>query len=163
MILPDFMIRERGIFTPFSERSKQRGMSYGLSHAGYDVRIDLNNCIHRTMVEGHDTACIILAPGQFMLASTIEHFAMPIDLLGIVHDKSTWARQGIACQNTVIEPGWRGYLTLEITNHGPTEVRIHHGDPIAQIVLHVLVAPPERVYAGKYQDQGQGPQEARFE
>lgn len=153
MILPDFMIRERGIFTPFHERSKQRGMSYGLSYAGYDVRIDLDNPIKAMRLE----------PGAFILASTIEHFDMPSNVLGIVHDKSTWARRGLAAQNTVIEPGWKGYLTLELTNHGPEPIVIEHGDPIAQIVLHLLAAPPESVYEGKYQNQEKGPQEARFE
>jgi dCTP deaminase len=40
--------------------------------------------------------------------------------MGIVHDKSTWARRGLVVQNTVIEPGWHGYqTTIELTNHGP--------------------------------------------
>ena len=34
--------------------------------------------------------------------------------MGIVHDKSTWARRGLVVQNTVIEPGWHGYLTIEV-------------------------------------------------
>lgn len=159
MILPDFMIRERGIFTPFSERSKQRGMSYGLSMAGYDIRIDLEEDKYLLA----DTYGTILYPGDFLLAATVERFDMPTDVLGIVHDKSTWARQGLAAQNTVIEPGWRGFLTLELTNHGPKEILILHGDPIAQIVLHQLAARPESAYDGKYQDQEKGPQEARFE
>lgn len=157
MILPDFMIRERGIFTPFSERSKQRGMSYGLSHAGYDVRITLNG------MTAFSAGVVQLEPGGFMLASTLEHFDMPADLLGIVHDKSTWARMGLAAQNTIIEPGWKGYLTLELTNHSDKVIAIHEGDPIAQIVLHQLAAPPESTYQGKYQSQEKGPQEARFE
>lgn len=148
MILSGQSIRERGIFTPFSEKGKQNGMSYGLSSAGYDVRID---------------GSILLQPGDFVLAATLEHFDMPNDLIGIVHDKSTWARQGIACQNTVIEPGWKGYLTLELTNHSQKIVEIHHGDPIAQILLHLVDKPVEDPYDGKYQNQEEGPQEARFE
>lgn len=157
MILPDFMIRERGIFTPFSERSKQRGMSYGLSHAGYDVRITLKGMV------AFAAGVVQLEPGGFMLASTLEHFDIPPDLLGIVHDKSTWARMGLAAQNTVIEPGWKGHLTLELTNHSDKVIAIHEGDPIAQIVFHQLAAVPERAYEGKYQNQGEGPQAARFE
>lgn len=160
MILPDWQIRQRGIFTPFCERSKQRGMSYGLSFAGYDVRVDLDDD-HNLM---GDVYALLLPPGRFVLASTMEHFAIPNDVMGIVHDKSTWARLGLAVQNTVLEPGWRGYLTLELTNHGPQDILVYHGDPIAQIVLHQLAAPPEHTYeGGKYQDQEQGPQAARFE
>lgn len=168
MILPDFMIRERGIFTPFSERSKRRGMSYGLSHAGYDVRVDLSHLELR--YEAHEDPAIpcgvralLLQPNESVLAATVEHFKMPANVLGVVHDKSTWARQFLAAQNTVIEPGWEGYLTLELSNHGPDPIVIYDQDPIAQIVLHMLVAPPESVYNGKYQNQERGPQEARFE
>jgi dCTP deaminase len=152
MILSGQTIRKKGIFTPFRERTKRNGMSYGLSMAGYDVRVNFA------------TAPIVtLRPGDFMLAVTCEHFDMPPDVLGIVHDKSTWARQGIAVQNTVIEPGWKGYLTLEITNHGTSTVVIQSGDPIAQIVCHLLDEPAEKLYDGKYQDQEDTPQAARFE
>lgn len=148
MILPAQMIRERGIFTPFCERSVEHGMSYGLGAAGYDVRVAEE---------------VLLLPGAMELASTVERFDMPADLLGIVHDKSTWARRGVAVQNTVIEPGWRGYLTLELTNHTAAPLFIWAGAPIAQIVLHLLAAPTEQPYAGKYQDQAAGPQAALTE
>jgi dCTP deaminase len=85
---------------------------------------------------------------------------MPPDVIGFVHDKSSWARKGLAVQNTVIEPGWRGYLTLELTNHGRDALEITEGDPIAQIVFHYLDALTEQPYVGKYQDQGYGPQRA---
>ena len=152
MILSGQSIRKRGIFTPFSERTRHNGMSYGLSMAGYDVRINMG-----------DREEVTLKPGESILGVTIEHFDMPIDVLGIVHDKSTWARQFIAVQNTVIEPGWRGYLTLEITNHGHYTVTLRTGDPIAQIVLHQLDEPAEQPYDGKYQNQESTPQKARFE
>lgn len=123
-------------------------MSYGLSAAGYDVRVDRTN---------------ILYPGEFLLAATLERFKMPGNLLGIVHDKSTWARLGLAVQNTVIEPGWEGYLTIELTNHSPAPLTVSQGDPIAQIVFHYLDEPTDNPYSGKYQNQERGPQAARFE
>jgi dCTP deaminase len=131
-------IRQRGIFTPFCERSKVFGMSYGLSPCGYDIRIE----------QGFK-----LFPGEFKLGSTVEHFIMPADLVGIVHDKSTWARLGIAVQNTVIEPGWRGQLVVELTNHSDLVREIMAGSPIAQVVLHKLDEETEQPYRGKYQDQ----------
>lgn len=145
MILSGKSIRERGIFTPFSEKDRFNGMSFGLSYAGYDVRLDQE---------------ITIKAGGFTLASTLEHFTMPDDCVGIVHDKSTLARIGIACQNTVAEPGWRGYLTLEITNHSDQDVTLPKGSPIAQIIFHLLDQPIEQVYEGKYQDQKRGVQEA---
>lgn len=148
MIIPAQEIRRRGIFTPFHERTVVRGRSFGVSSAGYDVRI---------------AESLVLQSGEFSLASTIERFDMPNDLLGIVHDKSTWARQGLALQNTVIEPNWNGYLTLELTNHGKEILVIESGDAIAQIVLHLLSEPTEAPYSGKYQGQEAGPVAARFE
>ena len=148
MIIPAQEIRRRGIFTPFHERTVVRGKSFGVSAAGYDVRV---------------AETIILPPGGFSLASTIERFDMPNDLLGIVHDKSTWARQGLALQNTVIEPGWHGWLTLELTNHSHQPLVVEAGDPIAQIILHLLSERTEQAYTGKYQNQEAGPVAARFE
>lgn len=148
MILSAQSIRQRGIFTPFCERTREHGMTYGLGPAGYDVRVSEE---------------IALGPGGYSLASTIEHFTMPNDVLGKVADKSTWARLFLAVQNTIIEPGWRGYLTLELSNHSNRPIIIPKGAPIAQIVLHLLDQPTEQPYAGKYQDQKAGAVEAILE
>ena len=147
-ILSAQSIRERGIFTPFCERTKEFGMSYGLSSAGYDVRI---------------AETMNIPPGGAALASTLEHFNMPNDVLGKVADKSTWARRFLAVQNTIIEPGWRGFLTLELSNHSEDWIVLQAGMPIAQIILHLLDKPTEQPYEGKYQDQKQGAVEAILE
>jgi dCTP deaminase len=54
----------------------------------------------------------------------------------------------LTVQNTVIEPGWRGYLTLELTNHGPNRLEIPAGSPIAQIIFEMLDEPTEQPYRG---------------
>lgn len=141
MILSAQTIRKRGIILPFDVRTTAHGMTYGLGPCGYDVRI----------AEG-----FWLQAGEAKLASTKEHFNMPTDVLGRVCDKSTWARRFIAVQNTVIEPGWRGHLTLEISNHGLEAQRFFEGMPIAQIIFELLDEPTERPYNGKYQDQSSG-------
>ena len=154
MILPDYMIRDlrvgegRHVLEPWSERAVRNGMSFGLSCAGVDIRTKQG---------------VVLPPGGFSLLSSVEHFHMPDDVIGIVHDKSTWARRGLAAQNTVIECGWRGWLTLEVSNHSPEVIEICEGDPIAQIIFHQMAAPPERAYQGKYQDQADRPVEALSE
>lgn len=141
-------LRALRIIDPFCERTRLHGLTFGLSACGYDVRIAEN---------------ISLVPGGFRLASTMERFDMPLDVMGIVHDKSTLARRGICVQNTVIEPGWRGHLTLEITNHFGLHQAIAEGTPIAQIIFHRLDAPTAQPYEGKYQDQAPGPQQAIIE
>ena len=147
MMIPAQTLRKIQPIQPFCERTRHNGLTYGLGPAGYDVRI----------AEG-----ITASAGQFLLASTVEHFNIPNDILGKVCDKSSWARRGIAVQNTVIEPGWRGFLTLELTNHGLDRIVIEAGDPIAQIIFFRLEAATEMPYAGKYQDQEAGPQPARL-
>jgi dCTP deaminase len=148
MILAGQQIRKREPLRPFHERTVRSGMSFGLSHAGYDVRI---------------AETMWLMPGMFSLASTVEEFFMPTDLVAFVHDKSSWARRGLSLFNTVIEPGWHGFLTLELVNHSTNPLRILSGDPIAQIIFMRMEEPAENPYAGKYQNQAAGPQGARDE
>lgn len=148
MILPAQEIRKFKPVTPFVERSVHNGMSYGLSSAGYDVRI---------------AESVYMSKGVMFLASTMERFQMPTDIVGMVHDKSSWARRGLSLFNTVIEPGWHGYLTLELVYHSVEPVMINAGDPIAQIVFMRLSEPTEQPYNGKYQNQEAGPQDWRKE
>lgn len=129
-----------------AHRHDETGATGGLSCCGYDV---------------HLAQDIVLWGGRFLLASVSERFTIPNDIVGIVHDKSSWARRGLAVQNTVIEPGWRGYLTLELTHHGNNKLVMPAGTPIAQVVFHYLDEPTEQPYRGKYQDQESGPQGAR--
>ena len=140
-------IRRLNLITPFNERTMHPDarMTYGLSSCGYDIRIDQS---------------IRLEPGTFSLASSVERFHLPNFVVGKVHDKSSWARQGLAVQNTVIEPGWTGYLTLELTNHGKTIIFLDEGFPIAQILFDRLDETTEQPYSGRYQYQKRGPQEA---
>lgn len=149
MILSAQTIRLHGeaLIKPFIDEQmiSPSGLSYGLSACGYDVRLDKG---------------ITLKPGEFALGSTIEWFNIPDYLAMKVLDKSSWARQGIMVQNTIAEPGWHGYLTVEITNQSDITVTIDSGDPIAQVTFEQLDQPTDRPYQGKYQNQGKGPQPA---
>jgi len=84
---------------------------------------------------------------------------MPNNLVGIVHDKSTWARRGLSVFNTVIEPGFIGGLTLELVYHGVSNLLIPKGSGIAQVVFHRTIE--EALYNGKYQHQSTEPTPAR--
>lgn len=148
-------MEQRGLVWPFNERTVVRGKSFGLSHCGYDIRVSVPDNGH--LVGGHKA--ITLRPGQFFLASSMERIKMPNDLVAIVHDKSSWARMGLALQNTVLEPGWEGWITLEITAHRDP-VTIFDGDPIAQLMFHRLEEPTKKPYTGKYQNQADGAVEA---
>jgi len=141
------------ILVPCAEQGQDHGYSFGLGPAGYDLRVHFDP-------EGKVVG-LVMDPGSFILASTLERFYMPLNVMGIVHDKSSWARRGLAVQNTVIEPGWRGYLTLELTNHGRTTLYIPKEVGIAQVIFHYVEEQADP-YQGKYQDQEKGPVEARL-
>jgi dCTP deaminase len=136
---PPGFIGIRPMVHPFSERAVSHGLSYGLGPAGYDVRIR-----ERVILHGR---------GGFALASTIEEFAIPADIMPRVMDKSTWARRGLQAFNTTMEPGWCGFLTLELVNHSVDAILIEAGSPIVQIVFQKLDRPTELPYDGKYQHQ----------
>lgn len=147
MILPAQTIRTLSLVRPCVDAYRDElGNSAGLSACGYDITAVERVKLHRM---------------DFRLASAEQYFEMPADVMGVVHDKSSWARRGLAVQNTVLEPGWRGYLTLELTNHGLNRIVIPQGCAIAQVVFYRLEEPTVIPYDGKYQDQERGPQEAR--
>ena len=139
---------------PFIENGRHSGMSFGLSAASYDIRV--GNI-------GDDKDTIIMQPGDFRLISSLEKVRMPSDLAAMVHDKSTLARLGIALQNTFIDPGFEGYITLEVSNHSDQPFMMWLGQPIAQLVFHKLDRATEMPYKGKYSNQPSEPVEARFE
>lgn len=145
-----------------TEKLKAHGTSYGLSEAGYDIRVKQDiEFIPGT--KGLDLIRVNTSNkfGRFTLASAIEEFDMPTDLVGVVHDKSTWARQGVSVFNTVIEPGFKGGLTLEIVFHGNEPIHIPAGAGIAQVLFHKVQEHAQ--YNGKYQNQSSDPVPSKWE
>lgn len=159
-VTTDFKTGE--MIRPFSEKGIQNGMSYGLSQCGYDIRVKLPDD-YPHYVDESDNHSIMLYSRTFILVSSVERIKMPHDLVAIVHDKSSWARKGLAVQNTVLEPGWEGWITLELTNHSDRTIIIHQGDPIAQLLFYKLDEPTDIPYNGKYQNQEDRPVEAIHE
>lgn len=155
-VLSGQTIRRLGIMSPCEDRKEVsfdgRTLSSGLGPAGYDLTLDWG---------GDPDESISLAPGGFVLAAANERFRMPDNVLGRICDKSSWARRGLHCFTTVVEPGWEGWLTLELANLGDDFLELPQGIPIAQAVFEFTDEPVERPYDGKYQNQESGPQEAR--
>lgn len=160
---------------PFvKEKSYMGNLSYGLSSFGYDVRLGSEIIAFKDMPftiidpadpnrpmklerysEKHTLERVptyMLNPGKFVLGVTVETFQLPNNVCGLVRDKSTLARLGIAVQNTVLEPGWKGEVTLEITNHNSLPIRLRAGMPIAQIQF-LTGNNPKNPYDGRYQGQ----------
>jgi dCTP deaminase len=151
-------------------KERAHGVSYGLAEAGYDIRIkqevrflkpENSDWVAKTRWMEGTQHWGDFREGRFTLASIIEEFQMPQDLVAIVHDKSTWARQGLSVFNTVIEPGWHGFLTLELVFHGNEPLVIPAGAGIAQVIFHKVTDIAQ--YEGKYQNQEDRPVESQWD
>jgi len=161
MILPAQTIRslcvpvDDPLIEPFKERYTFAGVTGGLSPAGYDICLDQDITLYPVTLWN-----LFCRRKSFTLASSFERFNVPADLIFTVMDKSSWARRGLTVQNTVAEPGWSGFLTLELCNHGDTVLKLKRCTPIAQVQFRRLEAPTDQPYDGRYNKQKQGPQPA---
>ncbi len=73
----------------------------------------------------------------------------------IIHN-STYARCGIIVNTTPFEPGWRGYVTIELSNSTPLPARIYANEGIGQVLFFESDEDCETSYdekRGKYLDQ----------
>jgi dCTP deaminase len=148
------------LITPFVERGVASGKSFGLSACTYDCRIAqdllLDPMPFHPLGGGHNR-------NYRALASTIERFALPDTLCGSVLDKSSYARVFVTAFNTHLDPGWCGWLTVELVNLGDTLVTYRAGDPVCQIKFEWLDEPTEFPYTGKYNNQEDMPVPSRHE
>jgi len=100
---------------------------------------------------------ITIPPNSFALAETVERLHIPTNVSCLCLGKSTYARCGIIMNFTPFEPGWRGIVTVEISNSTPLPVEITAWQGIGQAQFSLTVGRPERTYAqkknAKYQDQ----------
>ena len=165
------MAIEKEMIKPFvSEQKSSKNISYGLSSYGYDARVsnefkiftdvdsvivDPKNFKKNSFVSRTSKECII-PPNSFALASTVEHFKIPKDVLVICLGKSTYARCGIIVNVTPLEPGWEGHVTLEFSNTTPLPAKIYANEGVAQFVFLKGNERPEISYSdrkGKYMGQ----------
>ena len=164
---------DKAMISPFvpmlvSQVNDARIVSYGLSSAGYDVRLGTmfakfatngigdphdpkaDGVMHHTQVDA-----FVIQPKEHVLGVTVEEFAMPDDVVGICLGKSTYARLGLIVNVTPLEPGWCGYLTLELHNASRRMIKVYPNEGIAQITFH-KIERPRVTYEdrhGKYQHQ----------
>ena len=123
-------------------KAKSHGVSHGLDESGYDIRTRERIVLHPFK--------------RFALASSMERFTMPTDMVGRPCNKSTWARRGLdASMTTKIEPGWHGYLTIEMIYVGWGRLVIPAGGGILSVLFEQLTNRCQ--YNGKYQHQGAAP------
>ncbi|MEW6740310.1 MAG: dCTP deaminase [Nitrospirota bacterium] len=174
MVKNDRWIKEmaqKGMIEPFNKKQVRKGViSYGVSSYGYDMRIgdefkiftNINNTVvdpknfdPKGFVDYKGDVCII-PPNSFVLASSLEYFRIPRDVLVICLGKSTYARCGLVVNVTPLEPEWEGHVTIEISNTTPLPAKIYANEGIAQLLFLQAAEICEVSYkdkAGKYQAQ----------
>jgi dCTP deaminase len=131
-----------------------------------DVRTPMDDLTELVEVEGDEP--FILHPGEFVLGQTLERVTLPDDLVGRLEGKSSLGRLGLLIHSTAgfIDSGWRGNLTLELSNVANLPITIYHGMPIGQISFMRMDRPVEQPYGSteagsKYQGQEE-PTPSRF-
>jgi dCTP deaminase len=125
-----------------------------------DVRApqpDLTELLH---VE--DEEPFILHPGEFVLGQTLEWVELPDDLVARLEGKSSLGRLGLLIHSTAgyVDPGWKGNLTLELSNVANLPIALYYGMKIGQISFFEMSSPVERPYGSpelgsKYQGQSE--------
>ena len=69
---------------------------------------------------------------------------------GLVVHNSTYARCGIICNVTPLEPEWEGHVTLEFSNTTPLPAKIYANEGVAQM----LFFESDEVCETSYKDRG---------
>jgi dCTP deaminase len=123
-----------------------------------DVKGDMSDLTE--MIEIDDGSPFMLHPGEFVLASTLEYISIPDDLVSRLEGKSSLGRIGLLIHSTAgyVDPGWKGHLTLELSNVANLPVTLYYGMKIGQLSFLRLSTPADQVYGSdglgsKYQGQ----------
>lgn len=76
----------------------------------------------------------ILHPSQTILATSLEYIKLPTDLMLMLFMRSSYSRLGISI-STVVQPGYCGCISLELTNNNFTPINLTVGARIFQGVF----------------------------
>lgn len=175
------LVRTEGMLEPFvgqkTRNDPETGrpvISYGLTSYGYDIRVSDEFLVYmgypgavidpkrfdprllakvECKTDEDGARYIEIPPNSYALARTVEYFRVPVNVLCLCIGKSTYARTGIIVNCTPFEPGWRGYVTLELSNNTPAPARIYANEGIGQVLFFQNWACEVPYGGGKYQDQ----------
>lgn len=126
-------------------------------HEGADLENELEQ-FHKAEVERRryqekirlgPTGVLHLHPREFVLGGSLEYLRLPTNAAAYVTSRSSWGRMGLVIATAIaVAPGFRGVITLELTNLGRAPLKLRPGVRIAQVVLHD--ATPGGMYSGRY-------------
>ncbi len=116
-----------------------------------------------------DEEPFVLHPGEFVLGQTLEWVELPDDLVVRLEGKSSLGRLGLLIHSTAgyVDPGWRGKLTLELSNVAKLPIALYFGMKIGQISFFEMSSAVDRPYGSaglgsKYQGQAEPTASAYF-
>ena len=114
------------------------------------------------LVSVADDEPFILHPGEFVLGQTLEWVELPNDIVARLEGRSSLGRLGLLIHSTAgyVDPGWKGNLTLELSNVANLPIALYYGMSIGQISFFKMSSPAERPYGSpelrsKYQGQSE--------
>ncbi|MDQ4064610.1 MAG: dCTP deaminase [Actinomycetota bacterium] len=135
-------------------------------HPYIDVKIAMDDLTE--VVEVKEEEAFILHPGEFVLGSTAEYIRLPADLVARLEGKSSLGRLGLLIHSTagVVDSGFEGHLTLELSNVANLPITIYPNMKIGQLTFFRMTSPSEVPYGArkigsKYQGQ-RGPTPSRY-
>ncbi len=121
-----------------------------------------------TQVEVDDGDSFVLHPGEFVLGSTFERVRLGNDVVARLEGKSSLGRLGLLIHSTAgfVDPGFNGYLTLELSNVANLPIAIYPEMKIGQISFYQMTTEADHPYGSseagsKYQGQ-RGPTASRI-
>ncbi len=113
-----------------------------------------------SLVEVKEGDSFILHPGEFVLGATLEKFTLPAHLAGRLEGKSSLGRLGLLTHSTAgfIDPGFSGYITLELSNAANLPIALWPGMKVGQLAIFKMSSAAENPYGSgalgsKYQGQ----------
>lgn len=139
-----------------SEISLRLEREPGLGHL--IIKPYLQECQQPASYDLRAASDIPVPHGTCTLIPTIEWVELPTDLAGTLRCRSSFGRKGVLLGAGYVDPGFRGQLTLCLTNMGD-DLMIRKNDRIVQLILHEVRGAGEG-YSGRYQDS-HGAVEAR--
>ena len=120
-----------------------------------------------TLVTSSMEEPFVLHPGEFVLGTTFEKVSLSNKVVARLEGKSSLGRIGLLIHSTAgfVDPGFSGYLTLELSNVANLPIKIYPEMKIGQISFYYLNSPSESkygsdIYGSKYQGQ-EGPTPSR--
>jgi dCTP deaminase len=113
---------------------------------------DLPVCLNPAGYDLRSSRTVVLKPEQYELVATLETVELGLSVVAFLHIRSSLAREGLVGSFAVVDPGFRGQLTLNLLNVSDKEVTLKGGERVVQIVFHRLGSMATMGYKGSYQN-----------